>query len=42
MDLCLVGVGPALLRISAQVRAELFELHLVGCALQDCLAQVLE
>jgi hypothetical protein len=42
MDLCLVGVGPALPGISAQMRAELFELHLVGRALQDCMAQMLE
>ena len=42
MHLCLVGGGPALLRIGVQVRAELFELHLVGRALQDCMAQMLE
>jgi hypothetical protein len=42
MHLCLVEVSLALHRIGAQVRAELFELYLVGRALQDCLAQVLE
>jgi hypothetical protein len=42
MDLCLVGVGPALPGISAQLHAELFELHLVGRALQHRMAQGLE
>jgi hypothetical protein len=42
MHLCLVEVSLTLHRIDAQLRAELFELHLVGRALQHCMAQVLE
>jgi hypothetical protein len=42
MDLCLVGVGPALRRFGAQLHAELLEFQLVGRALQHCMAQLLE
>jgi hypothetical protein len=42
MYLRLLGVGLALPLIGSQPCAELLELHLIGRALQHCMAQVLE